>query len=249
MSSDNSVLEKAARNALKMMRDSGFELSGKIEFVVDPDLPFMGYSTRRSGKDVIVVAGMAVKSGPIEGLLIHEMCHIYITNENHPSHNVKLLNQVGLHVIHQNQLTKDYQVKLVQQAVNHVQDLYADDISFKVFEKSKAFTPEQAFNFFLDWIQDSPSEEKSDEEKWQNIGTMLNNCFAISNLIRHKIPDIDNQAENAVQRFLSKVNGRMRSESSYFRNFMTNLTERVTRDQFEKDLTEYLTRIVQLSKQ
>jgi hypothetical protein len=78
---------------------------------------------------------------------------------------------------------------------------------------------------------------------------MLNNCFAVSNLARHKIPDIDNQVENAAQRFLSKVNGRMRSEFSYFRNFMTDLTEDVTRERFDKDLTEYLTRITLLAKQ
>jgi hypothetical protein len=78
---------------------------------------------------------------------------------------------------------------------------------------------------------------------------MLNNCFAISNLVRHKILDIGNQAENAVQRFLSRVSEGMRSEFAYFRNLMTNLKEDVTREQFEKDLTEYLTRITSLTKQ
>ena len=80
------------------------------------------------------------------------------------------------------------------------------------------------------------------------MGIALNNCFAVSNLARHKIPDINDQAEKAVQRFLSKANGRMRNEFAYFRNFMTNLTEDVTREQFEKDLAEYLTKITLLIK-
>lgn len=44
----------------------------------------MGYSTKRKGGYVIVVSGMALKSGLVEGLLIHEMCHVYRTNMNHP---------------------------------------------------------------------------------------------------------------------------------------------------------------------
>jgi len=248
MASAKSDVKSATSKALKMMRDSGFGITGKVKVVVDPDLPFMGYSTQRAGGNIIVVAGRAVESGAIEGLLIHEMCHVYRTETDHPSHNHQLLNRVGTHVIHENELNRDYQVKTIQQAVNHIQDLYADDLAFQVFNKGGAFTPEQAHGFFLDWINDTPLEEKTSKDRWQNVGTMLNNCFAISNLARHKIPDIGDQVENAVQRFLSKVDERMRSEYIYFRNFMASLAEDVRREQFEKDLSEYLTRIVQLTR-
>jgi len=240
-------LRQSVQMALQSMRDSGYEIHGKIEVSVDSNLPFMGYSTQRHDGHVIVVSGAALKSGLIEGLLIHEMCHIYRTETGHPSHDHQLLNRVGQHVIQENELDKDYQIRIIQQAVNHVQDLYADDLAFQVFRKGGAFTPEQAHTFFLEWINDAPVEEKGIKDRWQNIGTMLNNCFAISNLARHKIPDIDNPAENAVQRFLSKVDQRMRSEFPYFRNFMTNLAEDVTQEQLEKDLTEYLTRISRLT--
>jgi hypothetical protein len=242
-------LGQAVRSALQFMRDSGYEIKGKIEVSADSKLPFMGYSTQRQGHHIIVVSGAALKSGPIEGLLIHEMCHIYRTESGHLSHDTQLLNRVGTRVIHENELDKDYQIRIIQQAVNHVQDLYADDLAFQVFRKGGAFTPEQAHSFFLEWINDTPLEEKSSKDRWQNVSVMLNNCFAVSNLARHKIPDIDNQAENAAQRFLSKVNGRMRSEFAHFRNFMTNLTEDITQEQFEKDLTEYLTRTTRLAIQ
>jgi len=249
MPRQDNELGRAVRSALQFMRDSGYVIKGKIEVSVDPKLPFMGYSTQRQEGHIIVVAGAALKSGSIEGLLIHEMCHIYRTEKGHLSHNNQLVNHIGTQVIHENELDKDYQIKVIQQAVNHVQDLYADDLAFQVFRKAGAFTPEQAHSFFLDWINDTPLEEKSSKDRWQNVGTMLNNCFAVSNLARHKIPDISNQVENAAQRFLSKVNERMRSEFSYFGDFMTNLTEDITREQFEKDLTEYLTRITLLAKQ
>jgi len=249
VSSDRDIVKNAMRNALRMMRDSGFEISNKLEVMIDPELPFMGYATKRkSGGHVIVVSGMALKSGLVEGLLIHEMCHVYRTDNNHPSHNTELLNSVGHAVIHKYQLTEDYQIKLVQQAINHIQDLYADDISFKVFEKSKAFTQDQAFDFFLDWINESPITSKTSKAKWLNVGMMLNNCFAVINLTRHNIKDIDNQAENKVQKFLSQVNASTKKEFAYFRNFMTNLKESPTETEFKKDLTEYLTRIAELAK-
>jgi len=246
--SDGDVIKKAASNALQMMKDSGFEISDMLEVLVDPELPFMGYSTQRSGRNVIVVSGMALKSGSVEGLLVHEMSHIYRTSTNHPSHNSELLNRVGYHLIHRHQLSSDYQIKTVQQAVNHIQDLYADDISFQVFNKTKTFTAEQALAFFLDWIQDKPISGESKKTRWLNVGIMLNNCFAISNLARHSIKDVNNQAENKVQKFLSQIDDSMRNEFAYFRNFMTNLKENPTEEEFEEDLTEYLTRIIKLVK-
>lgn len=249
MLSEKDVIRNATHNALKMMKESGFEITDKLDVVVDPELPFMGYATKRSGGHIIVVSGMALKSGLVEGLLIHEMCHVYRTDAHHPSHDSELLNTVGHIIIHKNQLTEDYQIKIVQQAVNHVQDLYGDDIAFKVFEKSGIFTPEQAFDFFLEWINDAAVKTKSVRDKWLNVGIMLNNRFALSNMTRHNVKDIENQAENKVKKFLSETNDAMKKEFPYLRQFMTNLKENPNEQQFKKDLTEYLTRIVELAKQ
>lgn len=249
MLSSPDALKNAARDALRLMRDSGIGISGKVKVAVDPNLPFMGYSTQRAGGNVVVLAGRAVESGMVEGLLIHEMCHIYRTEQKHPSHNSKLLDTVGLHIIHENEITQDYQIGLVQQAVNHIQDLYADDLSFKVFQRSNIFTAEEAFEFFLDWISTAPTESKSTKARWLNVTTMLNNCFAISNLTRHNIPDINNRAEKKIREFLYQTDQAMQREFPWFRDFMTNLKENPSQDQFEKDLTVYLTRAIKLAKQ
>jgi predicted Mrr-cat superfamily restriction endonuclease len=60
------MVEKARTSALKMMKDAGFEISDTLQVLVDPKLSFMGYSTKRDGKDTIVVAGRALKFGMIE---------------------------------------------------------------------------------------------------------------------------------------------------------------------------------------
>jgi len=234
LSSDRDILEKAARNALKMMRGSGFEISDRLEVMLDPELPFMGYATQRRGGHVIVVSGMALKSGLVEGLLIHEMCHVYRTDTGHPSH--------------KNHVTEPYQIRVIQQAVNHIQDLYSDDIAFKVFDKTAAFPPEQIHNFFLTWITDTPITPRNTRERWLNVGIMLNNCFAISNLTRHNVRDIDNKAQNKIQRYLSQVDDQTKREFTHFKNLMTNLKEDTDEKQFHKDLAKYLTRIIELAR-
>jgi hypothetical protein len=245
--SEKNIIEKAARNALKLMKDAGFEILNKLKVEVDPKLPFMGYSTKRNGTDVIVISGMALKSGMVEGLLVHEMSHIYRTNTNHPSHNNELLERVGRFIIDKNHLMKAYQIKIIQQAVNHIQDLYADDVAFRVFDQSKVFSADQAFNFFLSWINDKPIHSKSEKAVWLNVGVMLDNCFALSNMIRHNVPDVKSQAESNVQKFLSRTDERMKEEFAYFKDLMTNLKEDITEKEFEEKLTDYLTKVTELA--
>jgi hypothetical protein len=247
MSDEKSVLRKATDNALKIMEDAGFEVSEEVRVMVDPKLPFMGYSTKRDGVDLIVIAGEALRSGMVEGLLIHEMSHIYRTNTNHPSHNHELLNRVVQFVVDKGHLTEDYQVAVVQEAVNHVQDLYADDVAFRAFSRSGVFSLDRAFDFFLSWINDKPVDSKNARAVWQNIGIMLNNCFALSNMMRHGVPDVNNQAANKVQEFLSQTDERMKEESEYFKDFMTHLKENITEREFETKLTNYLMKITELA--
>jgi len=207
----------------------------------------MGYSTRTGGGEVIVISGRALASSTVEGLLVHEMSHIYRINTNHPSHNHKLLNKVEKSILEKRHLTKDYQITVVQQAINHVQDLYADDVAFRAFSLSGSFTLNEAFNFFLSWINDKPIDSRSAKSVWLKIGILLNNCFALSNMIRHGVPDVNDQAENKFQKFLSQTNSRMKEGFVYLKAFMTNLKEKTTEKEFEENLTNYLMKIVKLA--
>jgi hypothetical protein len=243
MSSENSLVKEGAKKALRMMKDAGFEIPDKLDVLVDPKLPFMGYSTKRGGSDIIVVAGEALKSGMIEGLLVHEMSHIYRTNMNHPSHNRRLLDKVGKHVGREYHLTRNYEITVIQEAVNHVQDLYADDVAFQVF-RQETFPTNRIFDFFVDWITEKPVDPKDEESAWKNMQIMLNNCFVLSDMVRHKVPDINGRAETKIEEFLAHTNDRMKNEFSYFREFMTNLKEDPTEAEFEEGLTAYLQRII-----
>ncbi len=65
-------VRKAREKALGMMRDAGYNIGKDVDVVVDPKLPFMGYTVPQSGRFKIVVSGMTVESGLLEGLLVHE---------------------------------------------------------------------------------------------------------------------------------------------------------------------------------
>jgi hypothetical protein len=125
--------------------------------------------------------------------------------------------------------------------------LYADDVAFRAFIQLGALRADEIFEFFLDWISDKPVRSRSAKTVWLNVELMLNNCFAVSNMIRHGTPDIGNQAENKIQRFLSQTNERMKEAFTYFKGFMTNLEENITEKEFEQSLTKYLIRVVALA--
>jgi hypothetical protein len=243
MSSKKGLVKEAANEALRMMKNAGFEIPGKLDVLVDTKLPFMGYSTKRGGTNIVVVAGEALKSGMIEGLLVHEMSHVYMINMHHPSHNRRLLDKVGKQIDRKYHLVQSYEITVIQEVVNHVQDLYADDIAFQVFRHA-TFPTNQVFDFFLDWINEKPVASKNEESVWMNIQTMLNNCFVVSDLARHKVPDLNGRAEAKIMEFLTHTNDRMKREFSYFRDFMINLKEDPSEAEFEDALTAYLQRII-----
>jgi len=87
------AVRKARQAAIEMMRKAGYDIGTKVKVVVDPNLPFMGYTMPQGGNFTIVVSGGAVGSGLLEGLLIHEMSHVYRIQTNHPSHNGQILEE------------------------------------------------------------------------------------------------------------------------------------------------------------
>ena len=64
-------LDESKYRALSLMQSAGFPISEEISVAVDEKLPFMGYTTEKSGKPLIVVSKWALASEMLIGLLIH----------------------------------------------------------------------------------------------------------------------------------------------------------------------------------
>ena len=137
------LVSKAREKALSMMRDAGYDIGKDVDVVIDPKLPFMGYTAPQRDGFRIVVSGGSVESGLLEGLLVHEMSHIYRIRTGHPSHNGTILQESveGLGKM------EPYQEKILFDLLNDIQDLYADDISLQVICKNRVLNESQTTDF------------------------------------------------------------------------------------------------------
>src|SRR5256712_11568301 len=188
---------------------TAYEIGTKVKVVVDPKLPFMGYTMPQGGNFRIVVSGGAVGSGLLEGLLVHEMSHVYRIQTNHPSHNGQILEE-AIDNLGRKTVLRDYQQKIVHDLLNDIQDLYADDISFKILRDSPIMESDQMTRFLQDWVKDEPVKSRDGVmDSWINASIMTHNARAIAQMARHRVEDIGSRAEQANKRFLSQVSHRV----------------------------------------
>lgn len=238
----NKQLEELKNQALDLMERAGYGIVEEVSVEEDPKLPYMGYTTERDGKTVVVVSGDALKSGMALNLLIHELSHVYRTQSGHPSHNYNFLTNILVWMMH-GKVIEDYQEKIVHSIINHIQDIYADDISFAIF--SKDFS-ENLSEFFLSWVHE-PASKNAEGRSWMNADFLVSAAFAQANLERHKIKDKDGKVEKAVQDFLSKIDKRQAEKYSFFKEFLVHLPENVGDKEFETYLIKYLSEFLKLT--
>lgn len=235
-------LEELKSHALGIMQSAGFPISEEITVASDEKLPFMGYTTERNGKPLIVVSKWALSSDMLIGLLIHELSHVYRTETNHPSHNFALHNKVLRTTLHRRKLLP-YQQEIIRNIINSIQDLYADDVFFKVFKHNTS----NLTDFFLSWIH-KPVRGSSTKSTWTNAGYVVSAAFAQANLERHRVEDPDGKVEEAVKDFLSQSKPRMIQGFNYFKKVMVNLPKHITAEEFEKLLRKYIQEYLSLTK-
>ncbi len=226
------------------MAQSGFDIGDGVRVTVDPTLPFMGYTVPQGKKFRITVSGNAIESGMLEGLLVHEMSHIYRMQTKHPSHNARIIDVV-VNSLGEQALLYDYQRKIVGELVNNIEDLYADDIAVKVM-RSTLVSEDRLSRFFQDWVKDEPVETGDPvRDRWLNASIMANNARAIGQMTRHQIEDTDGRAVALNEKFLSLTSPDISAQYEYFLNIFTNLKESITHEQYRSLLSEYLNRFLE----
>ena len=233
-------LEEALKNVLARMEQAGFGINQEVRVAVDERLPFMGYTSRRWQSHVIVVSGFALKSPTLEGLLTHELSHVYRNITGHPSHSEPLITELMRRFIDNHKLDKNYEQGILHQVINHIQDLYADDVSVKVLttRPTMALGLEQLGEFFLGWIKEDPSKSRAHQrDQWTNASMLLNNCFAVSNMERQKIAKSQiEKAKASNDRFLKQIKPNAAMRFGYFNRFMVGLEEEVSEAEFREQM-------------
>ena len=242
------TVRKARQSAMERMRKAGFDIGTKVKVVVDPKLPFMGYTMPQGGSFTIVVSGGAVGSGLLEGLLVHEMSHVYRIQTNHPSHNGEILEE-AIENLGKKTVLREYQQKIVHDLLNDIQDLYADDISFKVLRNTPIMESDQMTRFLQDWVKDEPSKSHDPVmDGWTNASILTHNARAIAQMATHKVEDIGGRAEQTNKKFLSQVSPRVAGRFEYFRNLLENLREDMTAEEYRRLLADYLRQFLDVAE-
>ena len=234
------TVRKAREKALGMMRDAGYDIGKDVDVAIDPKLPFMGFTVPQRGRFKIVVSGMSVESGLLDGLLVHEMSHVYRIRTRHPSHD----GQVMQEAVDKLGRLEPYQEKILFDLLNDIQDLYADDISFQVIRKNGIINEAQATDFLQSWVKDEPVRTgDSKKDNWINTSIMAHNARALAQMQRHGVKDIDNRARLANEKFLSSIP--MAQHYPYFENLFKNLRQDLTEDTYRLLLEDLLKRFLQ----
>jgi len=235
---------EARQNALRAMGDAGFDIGHAAQVSVDPKLPFMGYTRPEEEGYRIVVSGMAVESGMLEGLLVHEMSHIYRMQTKHPSHDGRMISGV-LKGLGKEALSEGYRRKILQNLVNHIEDLYADDVAVAVMKTSGYVSKERLAKFFQDWVNGNPVQPNdATRNAWENASTLVNNARAIAQMARHRLEDVGGKAERENRRLLSALPPAASRHFEYFTKVLTNLKADITEGEFRVLLRDYLNRFL-----
>lgn len=243
---DQEIVRKARLHALDMMKQAGYDIGQDIDVTIDPKLPFMGYTVPQRGRFKIVVSGMAVDSGLLEGLLVHEMSHIYRIRTRHPSHNYELLQQ-SVDNLGKKIVQYDYQEKTLFDLLNDIQDLYADDIAFQVIRKNGIIDEAASTDFLQSWVKNTPVDTGDKlRDKWINAGIMVHNQRALGQMKRHGIHDTDHRAADADQQFLSKMPPAAVVHVAYFYNLLATLPQELTAESYKSLLADYLQHFIEI---
>ena len=239
----NELATNAFQEAARRMREAGFDVGGGVEIAVDPRLPIMGYTMPGQGGGFrITVSGGALRSGMLEGLIVHEMSHIYRMLTKHPSHDPRIIGE-AMTDAGNGAITKDYQRKILHDLVNNVEDLYADSLAWRVMRKSGLLTADESTEFIQGWVEDRPAESRdATRVRWENAWSLANNARAIAEMERQGVPDTGERAATLNDRLVSRMAPGARGHFEYFRKLLANLEDGITGSEYRALLIEYLGR-------
>ncbi len=177
------TLNQTAQWAMEELQRRGHRIRSEISFGIDPKLKFMGYTTKIGREQKIIVSGWSLSTPMIKGLLIHELSHVILTDENHPSHQFDLLSAIVKNYSSLNNLD-DRTANALSESLNHVQDIYADDIGFTIFKDELSL--DMLIDFFANWVsEDIPDLYGRDRSGV--LSTLASNAFGLASLKRRNL--------------------------------------------------------------
>jgi hypothetical protein len=237
---DESV-RKMLQWAIERMSSAGFRLTSRVSLAVDPRLNIMGYARASGGTQQIVIAGWALDSEMLGGLLLHELAHIYFTERNLPSHNHRLI-QESFSEVGKDEGLNSRELEVLTEAFSHLQNIIVDDLVFAAMNGKELGL---ARKFFAGWITELPSGDLVTD-----IGSLTRNAFAIASLKRRGLFQWGSDMGTRNDRFLASLGGE--EVRSRFRKLEVTLEQAKAESgeaEFRAQLVSYLDQVVSLMRE
>lgn len=244
----NKATRSSGRKVMAAMEEMGYAIDSKVEFRYDPNLPIMGYS-RPLRKGYRVVAGKgALNEQLLVTLLAHELSHVQRMASGHPSHSRAAI-QAAYDGIRLDGPQKPYHDEILHDAINNVEDLYADGIAFDVMQRLDAVPPTGIGGFFLAWMKPRPAPGQDEQEAhWRAAHAMLGNARALAQVKAHGSPAQVKQAKRINAQLLSELPPLVVKSQPWFQAFYDDLPVNISERDFAHGLSDYIQRFLAVAE-
>lgn len=236
------------RSVLAAMAQMGYPVDAKVEFRFDPDLPIMGYSRPLRSGYRVVAGRSALEDRLLVTLLAHELSHVQRMASGHPSHSQAAI-QAAYEGARLDGPQQAYQEEILHDAINNVEDLYADGIAFDVMQHMDAVPADGIGGFFLAWMKSRPETSRDPRERrWREAHAMLGNARALAQIKQHGSAAHVREARRINAELLLLLPPAIAHAQAWFQDFLDGLPSDVTETAFTRGLGEYVQRFVAVAE-
>lgn len=238
MSTDRS-LQNTLDWALERMRQKGYVVKSKVALNVEPSLAIMGYARKEGDAHRILISEWALDSEMLGGLVLHELAHVYFTEQGASSHDGGVLEEV-LEDLKERDGLRAKETELLIDAFNHLQNVLVDDVVFEVMgEKERGMTKK----FFAEWVSDRPSGDPVTD-----AGLLCRNAFAVASLKRRGEFENESDMHYRNRSFVSSMGGTSEQDFEWLEKFLEGADPSWKAERFREALESYFDRILSLMR-
>jgi hypothetical protein len=225
--------------AMERMRNAGFAVNSKVSIIVDPVLNIMGYAKEKDGIHYIVVADWALDSEMLGGLVLHELAHIHSTENNVPTHDHRIINELLSELKKREGLSKK-EIEYLIDAFNHLQNIIVDDIVFRAMSDKEL---KLAQRFFAGWITERPSGDQI-----LDAALLVRNAFAIASLKRRGLLRDDEVTKRNLS-LLYSLGDNASEAFEWLEKFLKQARDDWSDEEFRIQLKKYLEKVLSLMRE
>lgn len=232
-------LQDALTWALSRMKDKGYTVKATVSISVDPAMRIMGYARKEGEGHAIVISEWALDSEMLGGLLLHELSHIYFTEQGAHSHDGELLEEI-LQGMKEREGLRAKEMEYLVDAFNHLQNVIVDDVVFDVMGERER---EQAKRFFAEWVSEKPSGDPV-----LDTALLCRNAFAVASLSRRKLFDPGSDMGRKNRAFVTLLGESAAGEFEWLEGFLERASNGWTEAEYRQAMDSYFERVISMMR-